>query len=66
MAGDGVCSVALGVIADLCVVSQDSKIGIDTSVRIAAFVPRLLQSQRGKPIHRFGNDVVAIVGLLTI
>jgi hypothetical protein len=29
MAGDAVCSVALGVIADLCVVSQDSKIGIE-------------------------------------
>jgi hypothetical protein len=45
MAGDGVCSVALGVIADLRVVSQNSKIGIDSSGRIAAFVPRLLQSQ---------------------
>jgi hypothetical protein len=45
MAGDAVCSVALGVIADLCVVSQDSKIGIDPCGRIAAFVPRLRQSQ---------------------
>jgi hypothetical protein len=36
---------ALGVIVVLCVVSQDSKIGIDPGGRIAAFVPRLLRSQ---------------------
>jgi hypothetical protein len=64
MAGDAVCSVALGVIADLRVAGQQDWYrplwpNCCVCTAIASIAMR-------KPIHRFGSDVVAIAGLLTI
>jgi hypothetical protein len=59
MAGDTVCS-ALGVIAVLRVVSQDSKIGIGPGGRIAAFVPRLLRSHRNEENPSIGSAAMSL------
>jgi len=58
MAGGAVCS-ALGVIAVLRVVSQNS-IGIDPGGRIAAFGPRLLRSHRNEENPSIGSAAMSL------